>query len=121
MRILIVDDNAYTAETMAHVVGTYGHDARFAVDAEEAMMLLEEFRPEVALLDLAMPGVDGFELARQIRETGQPVTLVAVTGYRNPGAYAEAAKAGFDAYLPKPVNLQLLKVNLRQWAEPVPA
>ncbi len=119
MRILVVDDNEHTAEALAELVGTFGHQARYAFDAVEALKLLEEFRPETALVDLAMPGTDGLELARQIRRTGQPITLVAVTGYRNPGSYAAAAGAGFDAYLPKPVNLKLLRVKLQQWAEDV--
>jgi CheY-like chemotaxis protein len=117
MRILVVDDNAHTAETLAYLVGKFGHETQFAVDAVEGLRLVEAFRPDVALLDLAMPETDGLELARQIRSAGQPITLVAVTGYRNPGSYAAAAKAGFDAYLPKPVNLKLLRVRLQQWAE----
>lgn len=116
MRILVVDDNPHTAETLAYLVGKLGHETRFTVDAAQALDVFAEFQPEVALVDLAMPGTDGLELARQMRRTGQPVTLVAVTGYRNPGAYAAAANAGFDAYLPKPVNLKLLRVQLLQWA-----
>ena len=117
MRILVVDDNAHTAEATAELVGRFGHETRYAFGAAEALGGLAEFRPEVALIDLGMPETDGLELARQIRKLGQPITLVAVTGYRNPGAYAAAAQAGFDAYLQKPVNLKLLRAKLHQWAE----
>jgi CheY-like chemotaxis protein len=116
MRILVVEDNQHTAEALTDLLGTFGHEARLVVDPAEALALLGEFRPEVALVDLAMPGMNGFELARQIRKSGQPVTLVAVTGYRNPEAYAAAAEAGFDHYLQKPVNVKLLRTRLQQWA-----
>ncbi len=105
-RVLVVDDNADAADLLSDFLRGVGHEVVVAHDGPAALEALRSFAPEVGLLDLGLPGMDGFELARRIRERRDVRRLVAVTGYGQEHDREAARSAGFDAHLTKPVDLQ---------------
>jgi signal transduction histidine kinase/ActR/RegA family two-component response regulator len=109
-RILVVDDNEDAAETMAEALRELGHEVRTAQDGGAALVCLESFTPEVAILDIGLPVMDGYELARQIRlqERLAGTRLIALTGYGQVADKVRAHEAGFDVHLVKPVELDVL-------------
>lgn len=117
-RVLIVDDNADAADSLALNLEFSGHLVRTAYDGLEALQVLEGFTPEVALLDIGMPGMDGLQLARAIRERsdGQGITLVALTGLSQAEDKRRAARAGFNEYLTKPVDPAVIDALVRRLA-----
>jgi CheY-like chemotaxis protein len=106
-RILVVDDNPDTAKLLSMALRRDGHHIELAFGGLEAVEAAGRFRPEVVLLDLAMPGMDGFEAARRLRFLPglSRVRLVALTGHSDPMSRAAATAAGFDHYLVKPPAL----------------
>jgi CheY-like chemotaxis protein len=112
-RILVVDDISDAAYSLAMVCELYGAEARVACDGVEALRVAAEFRPEVILMDITMPHMDGYEAARRIRaeEWGKGVILVALTGWGRRSDIDAAQAAGFDGHLLKPVEADAL-VNL---------
>jgi len=105
VRVLVADDNRDAADSLQRVLALYGHDVRVAYDGASAMRIGTEFRPRVAVLDLAMPGADGYEVARQFRrQQGREVTIVALTGWGQDADRKRAVEAGFDHHLIKPVD-----------------
>jgi CheY-like chemotaxis protein len=110
-RILVVDDNRDSARTMARLLKLIGDDVRTAHDGVEAVEVAEDFRPEVILMDVGMPRMDGFEAARQIRDRpwGRGVTILALTGWGQEGDRLQSQAAGCDGHLVKPVNLDDLE------------
>lgn len=109
-RILIVDDNADGALSLSMLLELSGHETFTANDGYEALAQFERTRPDVALVDIGLPGLNGFEVARRIRELpfGRDAVLVAVTGWGQADDRARSREAGFDAHLVKPVNNQEL-------------
>jgi signal transduction histidine kinase len=109
-RILIVDDNADAAESLAVLLGLQGHETRVALSGPEALETVETFGPDVALLDLGLPGMDGYQLAARLRATPrlEGVRLVALTGYGRSEDRERTQAAGFDDHLVKPVDLAAL-------------
>ena len=109
-RILVVDDNRDSAESLAMVLRLVGNDVRTAYDARQALALAETYRPELMLLDIGLPGMDGYELAKQIRSEpwGSRMRLVALTGYAREEDRRRAEEAGFDHHLAKPVDFDAL-------------
>jgi CheY-like chemotaxis protein len=109
-RVLIADDNRDGAETLAVVLGLEGHDVAVAHDGRAALLLFERHRPDVVLLDVGMPELDGYEVARRIRARpdGAHVLLIAVTGWGQEKDRRQSAAAGFDYHLTKPVEPDLL-------------
>ena len=105
-RILIVDDNADAADSLAMLLGLSGHQVRTAYSGPAAIDAVEAFRPEVVLLDIGLPGMDGHEVARRLRRspTASGVTLVALTGYGQDDDRRKTRDAGFDHHLVKPVD-----------------
>jgi PAS domain S-box-containing protein len=105
LKILVADDNADAAESLSVLLEMVGHDVHVAADGEEALEVARTVRPDVALLDIGMPKLNGYELARQLRteHPRQPV-LVAITGWGQRDDLRRAAAAGFDFHLVKPVN-----------------
>jgi CheY-like chemotaxis protein/anti-sigma regulatory factor (Ser/Thr protein kinase) len=105
-RILLVDDNRDAADALALQLQLAGHDVRVAYDGVEALSTGSEFEPDVVMLDLRMPRMDGYEAARQMRRLpwGQRVTLVALTGWGQPQDRQRTKEAGFDLHLAKPVT-----------------
>jgi PAS domain S-box-containing protein len=111
-RVLIVDDNTDAAESLAMLVNLWGFDARAASDGVEGLRLASEYRPRFVLLDLGLPALDGYEVARRIRglpKSGTTMTLIAVTGYGQATDRDRAAEAGFDHHLVKPIDPEALR------------
>ena len=110
-RILVVDDNVDSAESMAMMLELSGHDVATAHDGLAAVELAKEFQPHVALLDLGMPKLDGYEAARSIRQQswGQKMKLVALTGWGQQEDKRRSREAGFDAHLVKPIDFGALE------------
>lgn len=103
--IVVVDDHADTAEMLAHLLKGHGHTTRVATLGSDALKLLDECPPDVMLLDLSLPELDGYELARFVRSRyGERIRLVALTGFNTKEARALAEWAGFDAFLAKPLH-----------------
>ena len=105
-RILVVDDNVDAAEALAALLRLWGHDVLTAEDGVEALRIGASFAPELTLLDLAMPGLNGFDTARQMRELpwGRNLGLIALTGWGQERDRDQTMAAGFDAHLVKPVD-----------------
>lgn len=119
-RILIVDDNVDTAESLGMLLGLEGHVVRVAHDGPSALRAAEEFRPEVVLLDIGLPRMDGYQVARHLRERPETATaaLVALTGYGQDEDRRRTRDAGFDAHLLKPVDLDALRAALARCGAP---
>jgi CheY-like chemotaxis protein len=105
--VLIVDDNEDAAALLAEGLALFGYDCRVAHAGPEALRIAAEFGPELALLDLGLPGMDGYELSRELRKSPRPPRTIAVTGY-GPEDQARSRDAGFVAQLVKPVDLAKL-------------
>jgi CheY-like chemotaxis protein len=109
-RILIVDDEPDAAHLLADALALSGDITYAAHDAFSGLKLTEEFAPDVALLDLALPDLDGFELAqRLLARHSKRLVLIAITGHYDQSHQHRAYRAGFDAFLPKPVRLDALR------------
>ena len=110
LRILVADDNTDAAETMTILLESLGHAVRQVHDGEQAIAAAAEFDPELVLLDIGMPRVNGYDACRGIRaqEGGAARTLVAVTGWGQPQDLERAREAGFDRHLVKPVDIEQL-------------
>jgi signal transduction histidine kinase len=117
--ILLVDDNQDAATVLADSLRTLGHDVLVAHDGPTALAAVAEYRPQVALLDLGLPVMDGFELAERLRgESGlNDVTLIAVTGYAQEVDRRRTAASGFDLHLAKPVDVLQLDRFIRARTE----
>jgi len=109
-RVLVADDNQDAADSLAEALSLAGHEVRVAFDGPSALRLFHEFQPEAALLDIGMPGMNGYELASAIRSSpqGAATLLVAITGWGQQRDRAAARQAGFDFHYTKPVDLEQL-------------
>ena len=113
-RILIADDNRDAAESLAMLLQMENHEVRVVNDGQAALAAFAEFQPEVALLDIGMPALNGYEVARSIRrKRGPAVTLIAVTGWGQERDKANALFAGFNYHFTKPVDLDQIMDILR--------
>jgi signal transduction histidine kinase/CheY-like chemotaxis protein len=114
-RILIADDNRDSAETLAALLRMEGHEVTSVHDGPVALSAFGEIKPDVALLDIGMPGLTGYEVARKMRQStsGASVTLIAITGWGQDIDKERAYAAGFDHHLTKPVDPQRLAELLR--------
>jgi signal transduction histidine kinase/ActR/RegA family two-component response regulator len=110
-RILVVDDNLDSADSLGLLLRTLGAEVRVAYDGNSALEVLDAFRPEAMLLDLAMPGMDGHEVARRVRERAdrRDLVLVALTGFGREEDVERTRASGFDEHCVKPVDLARLK------------
>jgi CheY-like chemotaxis protein len=105
-RVFVVDDNHDAADTLGTFLEMEGYEVRVAYDGDEAIAAADEFHPDVALLDIGLPGKDGYEIARHIRDDRHDdVMLIAVTGYASDEDVRRARAAGFDFHFGKPANL----------------
>ena len=113
-RVLVVDDNRDATETMAMLLGIWGHDTRSAHDGPSALGIAQEFQPEVILLDIGLPGMDGFEVARRVHSLPglRNTVLIAMTGYGQEEDRARSRAAGFARHLVKPADPTTLKKML---------
>lgn len=112
LRIVVADDNADLADTLALLLSIDGHEVHCADDGEQALALVRRLRPQVAVLDLGMPRLSGYAVAHAIRaeDWGARMRLIAITGDAAPDSALRAAAAGFDCHLRKPVGaLDLLE------------
>ena len=109
-RILVVDDNADAAAALAALLRAMGHEVFVAHEGRSALADLSKIRPDIALLDIAMPGMSGIELARQLRSRlGSALRIVALSGFGLPEDRARALEAGFDQHLVKPADAAFLR------------
>ncbi|HXR56839.1 MAG TPA: ATP-binding protein [Casimicrobiaceae bacterium] len=115
-KVLIVDDNRDVTASLAMFLQLMGHDVRVANDGERAVQLAEEFRPHTIFLDLGMPGINGYEACRRIRDAtwGKQMRVIAITGWGQDEDRRKSAIAGFDLHLVKPVNPEMLGQLLRE-------
>jgi CheY-like chemotaxis protein len=113
--VLVADDNRAAAESLAILLTMEGHTVTLAFDGQQALELLLSSTPEVALLDIGMPGLDGYEVARRVRQSdlGAAVALIALSGWGRETDVSRAFAAGFDHYLTKPVEPDRLSALLR--------
>jgi two-component system CheB/CheR fusion protein len=110
LRILVVDDNAQAADSLIRVLRSWGHESLAAFDGASALDAAEAFHPGVVLLDIALPDMDGYAVARRLGSgpAGRPI-LVAMTGYEGDDDRRRAREAGFDGLLAKPLDLDALE------------
>jgi len=109
-RILVVDDNVDVAQSLGALLRAMGHEVFVAHDGEAALGLLAHARPDIALLDITMPGMSGYELARLVRaRSGSALRIVALSGFALPEDRARAIEAGFDQHMVKPVDPAFLR------------
>jgi CheY-like chemotaxis protein len=115
-RVLIVDDNADCALGFAEVIRLLGHEVEVAFDGPRALLLAARFKPTIALVDIGLPVMDGYEVARRLRAKAgaDPLRLVAVTGYGEDANRAMSLEAGFDLHTVKPVELEGLRSLLSE-------
>ncbi|HKB00849.1 MAG TPA: response regulator [Gemmataceae bacterium] len=118
VNVLVVDDNPDAAESLALVLGQAGHVVRVAGDGFAALDAAREARPDVVLLDLGMPGMNGFEAARRLREdpAACPALLVAVTGWDGDDDRRRTRAAGFDHHLTKPADPERVLALIGEFA-----
>jgi signal transduction histidine kinase len=114
IRVLVVDDNVDTAEMVCAALRRLGHDVAVAHDGPRAIDRALAFVPDVVLLDVGLPEMDGLEVARKLRGSGSRARLVALTGYGKPSDHEASRAAGFDSHLVKPVDLATLQQALSQ-------
>ncbi len=123
LRVLVVDDCPDMRASLRILLGLWGHDVREAAEGHTALGLAATFRPEVALLNIVLPGLNGYEVARRLRgipDLGQ-VFLIAITGYGRAQEEARARGVAFDHYLLKPFDPVHLEQLLRRPAEDAPS
>ena len=117
--ILIVDDNAVNLKLMRILLAGEGYAVRTAIDADDAVAVLREFKPRLILMDLQMPGMDGLELTRRLKKG--PVlaetVVVALTAYAMKGDEGKALEAGCDGYITKPIDTRTLTATIAGYLE----
>jgi len=108
--VLLIDDTDDVREMLKELLESLGHDVSIAEDGLAGVERARELRPDVALIDIGLPGIDGYEVARRLRaeDPEQPPFTIALTGYGSPEAKAQAKAAGFDLHMTKPVDLKKL-------------
>lgn len=108
-RVLVVDDNVDAAEMLAETLRMVGFEVQVALDGPSALERAAPFAPDLVCLDIGLPGIDGFEVARRLRELGgRAPKLIAITGYGQRDDRARSLAAGFDRHMVKPVDLDAL-------------
>jgi CheY-like chemotaxis protein len=121
VRVLICDDNEDARQTMSLLVGMERHETRVCPDGASCIAVAREWRPQIGLIDIGMPGMDGYEVARQIRaELGDAILLIAVTGFAAADDVEAAKRAGFDMHFPKANDPSALLDLVRAGASPRP-
>jgi len=114
-RVLVVDDNEDAADSLATLLNVMHYQVRVAYDGPEAIEAADEFAPAVALLDIGLPKLSGYDIARHIRSTrGEDVLLVAITGWGQEEDKRKAREAGFDHHFTKPADFEVLLQLIEQ-------
>jgi len=108
--VLVVEDSTDAREALRALLEMSGHEVRSVEDASRALDLVRTWRPDVALVDLGLPGMSGYELGGQLRRApfGEELLIVAITGYGQPDDRRRTTESGFDAHLVKPVSPEML-------------
>jgi DNA-binding response OmpR family regulator len=108
-RVLVVDDNEDAADSLAMLLTVRGDDVRIAYDGAEAVAAEHDFNPEVVLLDIGLPKLSGYDVAKRIRSVrGDAVLIIAITGWGQEDDRRRAREAGFDHHFTKPVDFEML-------------
>lgn len=117
--ILVVDDSADNRELAALLLECEGFEVRLAEDAAQALSTLQDYRPELILMDVQLPGMDGLELTRRLRQDPslEGVVIVALSAYAMAAEKANAMEAGCDGYITKPINTRTFAATARQYLE----
>jgi CheY-like chemotaxis protein len=113
-RILVVDDNADAAESIAVLMEIEGHEVKTVTDAMQALACLDAFAPDVAIIDIGLPGMNGYELAAGIRahRTLPKPLLIALTGYGQSEDFDRSREAGFDHHFVKPAEISAIQAAI---------
>jgi CheY-like chemotaxis protein len=115
LRVLLVDDNADAANVLQESVCALGHDVRVAHDGVSALAAAAGFEPDLVLVDIGLPGMDGYELAGHLRRLGTPPRrMVALTGYGRAEDYRRSREAGFDEHIVKPMDIETLRAVIER-------
>lgn len=117
LQILVVEDDPESLQMMGALLSLWGHTPTLVAAGPAALSAIEKAMPDIILLDLGLPGMDGFEVARTVRSRpggGDTVLIVAVTAFRGDEHQRQAREAGFDKYLMKPVDIDTLRQVLAQ-------
>ena len=119
LRVLVVDDNMDSAKSLGMLLEATGHDVQLAYDGPTALQATLDYRPNVVLLDIGLPGLDGYKVAKRIREqpTLKNVVLVAMTGYGHVADLRRSDEAGFNHHLVKPADFMKIKEILATVSE----
>ena len=122
-RVLVVDDNEPSAKTMMWTMEMLGHTAQIALDGQSALSLARSFHPDVVLLDIGLPGMDGYETCEAMRREPalQHTVFVAQTGWSQKEHYERSKAAGFDYHLVKPVDMNTLNDVLQALKKATPS
>jgi signal transduction histidine kinase/CheY-like chemotaxis protein len=122
LRVLVVDDNTDAANVLQESVCALGHDVRVAHDGVSALAAASGFEPELVLVDIGLPGMDGYELAGHLRRLASPPRrMVALTGYGRSEDYRRSREAGFDEHVVKPMDIETLRSVIARSDAPSPA
>jgi CheY-like chemotaxis protein len=115
--ILIIDDNPTNLKLAAEILEMEGHTVMKAVDAEDAIRLLRNIKPDLVLMDIALPGMDGLALTRQLRadRSFQKIPIVALSASAMKGDEQKALDAGCDGFITKPIDTRLFATQLRSY------
>jgi two-component system cell cycle response regulator DivK len=114
--ILIVDDNPVNMKLIRVLLAGEGYEIRTACDANEALTVLQEFRPHLILMDIQLPGIDGLELTRRLKAAPatRAIPILGLTAYAMKGDEERILAAGCDGYIPKPINTRTLPNFIRE-------
>lgn len=115
-RVLVVDDDRDSAQTFAYLLAGMGHEARHLTDPARVLRTVARFKPQIVFLDLAMPGITGWELAEALREkySYDELRLIALTAHGEEKDRVRSRQAGFDAHILKPVSMDLMESMIEQ-------
>jgi CheY-like chemotaxis protein len=118
-KILMVDDNPGNLKLLSFVLGKHGYELKSALDAEQALSILKEFRPQLILMDIQLPGMDGLELTRRLKADPayREILIVAVTASAMKGDEEVALAAGCDGYVTKPIDTRALPILVARYLE----
>jgi CheY-like chemotaxis protein len=109
----VVDDNVDAANLLAEFLGDLGYETRVAHDGPSALQVAGEYHPTLALLDIGLPVMDGYELGARLKREHRDLRMIAITGYGDVGDRRRSEQAGFEAHLVKPIDLERLMTALR--------
>ena len=117
-RVVLIEDNDDIRDSLASILVRWGHEVTAEADGPSGLARVLELKPDVALVDIGLPGMNGYDVARRIRAATDAVRLIAITGYGQPADRERALEAGFDAHLLKPVPPEALARELAAAARP---